>query len=481
MMQSQQPGIGKAKVGASPAPAPGKVGVKVKAAIFFDGTGNNQSNIKKRLRDSAYMLPTWHEPDDSRASYVQYYSNVAILYFMHKKKVAGERIASVYVEGIGTTNDGDDDSIGGGFGSGPTGIVDRVTEGIRRLTKAVNGLYDIKEQEYVEELTVYAFGFSRGAAAARHFVARRANSRGRANNLCGALGVPPAVVTIKFVGLFDSVSSYDATGDKPGEAGWKAKAGRHSTDGDKEFLNDVPELHLAFDPDPQVRNVMHLIAADEYRVNFSSTTAGSAVRQGIGLDLRLPGAHSDIGGGYADNLPEERVYSEWGNNFGFFHQQGWYGPEHLTQREGFTMGGGPKNVVVHGRRRVPNTYQYVALSIMLKLAAQTGCGMQFGNPNTEDAERGPQGEERGVRYIIAAGHPLFAVKTALEAYALAQYAGPRAEIPPTPQPLPAYHPLPEATYQWLRRHYLHLSWKNELGFEYRKDGRRIPYRMIIAG
>jgi hypothetical protein len=48
MMQSQQPGIGKVKVGAPPAPAPGKVGVKVKAAIFFDGTGNNQSNIKKR-------------------------------------------------------------------------------------------------------------------------------------------------------------------------------------------------------------------------------------------------------------------------------------------------------------------------------------------------------------------------------------------------------------------------------------------------
>ena len=250
--------------------------------------------------------------------------------------------------------------------------------------------------------------------------------------------------------------------------------------GDKEFLNDVPELHLTFDADPKVLNVINLVAADEYRVNFSATTIGSAVRQGKGLDLRLPGAHSDIGGGYADKLLEERVYSGWGNNFDFFNRQGWYGPGQPTPREGSALGS-QKNVVMNRTRRVPNTYQYVALSIMLKLTAQAHSGMQFGNPNTEDPERGPGEKERGVRYIIVAGHPLFAVKTALEAYALAQHTGPRVELPPTPQPLPAYQPLPEPTYRWLRQHYLHLSWKDEIGFEYRKNGRGIPYRMILAG
>jgi hypothetical protein len=137
------------------------------------------------------MTPGWFTADDSRASYAQYYSNVAILFFMHTKNVPGERIASVYVEGIGTTNDGDDDTPGGGFGSGPTGIVDRVTKGINDLRDAIKDLFKAKG-EYLEELTVYAFGFSRGAAAARHFCARRANSRGRANNLCRALGVAPS-------------------------------------------------------------------------------------------------------------------------------------------------------------------------------------------------------------------------------------------------------------------------------------------------
>ena len=479
MTQSTQPGIGKAKVGKKPEPEPGKVGVKVKAAIFFDGTGNNQSNIKRRLKDSSYMKPSWHQSDDDRASYAQYYSNVAILYFMHKKNVPGERIASVYVEGIGTTNDGDDDTPGGGFGSGPTGIVDRVTEGINNLSDAVNKLYK-PNKEYLEELTVYAFGFSRGAAAARHFCARRCNSQKRANNICQALGVTPAVVTIKFVGLFDSVSSFDETENKPGDAEWATKARHHASDSDKEFRNDVPELHLTFDADPQVLNVMHLAAADEYRLNFSLTTIGSAVRQGKGLDVRLPGAHSDIGGGYANNLLEERVYSSWGNNFDFFNRQGWYGPQQTTQREGTELGG-QKNMVVNGSRRVPNTYQYVALSIMLKLAAKTNTGMQFGNPNTEDSERQTGEAERGVRYIIDAAHPLYAIKTNLEHYALGLYDGARTEIPPTPQPLPPYHPLSEASYKWLRQHYLHLSWKSELGFEYRKDRRSTPYRLILAG
>ena len=164
MAQSQQPAIGKMVVGPKPEPAPGKVGVKVKAAIFFDGTGNNQSNITKRLKDSSYMEPHWYTSDDSRTSYAQYYSNVAILYFMHKKNVPGERIASVYVEGIGTANDEDDDTPGSGFGSGPTGIVDRVTEGINDLRDAVKDRVNPDNNEYLEELTVYAFGFSRGGS-----------------------------------------------------------------------------------------------------------------------------------------------------------------------------------------------------------------------------------------------------------------------------------------------------------------------------
>jgi len=127
---------------------------------------------------------------------------------MHKKKMGDEKIVSVYMPGIGTTNDGKDDTPGGGFGTGPTGVVARVNDGISLLARRVKTLVKPNNNEYLQELTVYAFGFSRGAAAARHFCARRADSRERKNNLCEELRVAPAVVKLKFVGLFDTVSSF---------------------------------------------------------------------------------------------------------------------------------------------------------------------------------------------------------------------------------------------------------------------------------
>jgi Uncharacterized alpha/beta hydrolase domain (DUF2235) len=475
-MQTQGAGKGKVVVGEKPEPKPGQVGVKIAAAIFFDGTGNNENNIKRRLKDSAYKNPGFFTSDDSRASYAQYYSNVAILHFMHKKNIAGERIASVYIEGIGTTNDDDDDTPGSGFGSGPTGIVDRVSDGINRLAAKVNKLYDKpNKDEYIEELTVCVFGFSRGAAAARHFIARRFTSRKRINNLCDRLGVKPAVVTIKFAGLFDSVSSFDENQYKLGDLAGKVVG--HGWDSDKNFLNDVSELHLTLDDDDKLLKVVHLAAADEYRLNFSLTTIGSAVHKGTGVEILLPGAHSDIGGGYAQHVTEERKY-EWESKLKFFRDQGWYGKEQLVtaqRKVAMERGMSYTETTTTGTRQLPNTYQYVALSVMLKLAKLANSGMQFGNPNED--------EERGIRYIINASSPLYTIKSKLESYALRQYTGPHTEIPLFPKPLPVCPALSEEEYKWLRQHYLHLSWSDKLGFEYRLQKGSIsqPVRLILAG
>ena len=464
MLASQQPGIGKVKVGKADKEKAKekKTGVKITAAIFFDGTGNNRFNISKRAVDPAYKQPGWFTSNDDRESYAQYYSNVAIMQFMHKRKIPGERIASVYMEGIGTTDDGDDDTPGGGFGSGPTGIVDRVTEGIIRLNDQMKDLYD-KGKESIEELTVYTFGFSRGAAASRHFVARRCNSRGRASNLCEMLQVDPAVVTVKFAGLFDSVSSFDESGDEPGDAGWKAKSARHARDGDKDFRNDQPELHMAIDDD-QVQHVVQLAAADEYRLNFSLTDIGSARRRGIGFELLLPGAHSDIGGGYAQTMTEERVYNPLRDTvraFPFFQENGWYGPGQAKDLSYTSRSGRVTNIV--GTRQVSNAYQYVALSIMLKLAAQNG--MQFGSPNSD--------QQWGIKYVIAGDSPLAAIKAQLESFALANY--------PTNPAKPLIAPLALPQLRWLRQHYLHLSWKDKIGFEMRQDKAGRPVRLTLPG
>ena len=49
---------------------------------------------------------------------------------------------------------------------GSAGIIDRVREAIKKITD----LIDINDNFYLNKITFDVFGFSRGAAAARHFV-----------------------------------------------------------------------------------------------------------------------------------------------------------------------------------------------------------------------------------------------------------------------------------------------------------------------
>lgn len=470
--------IGKGKVG-QPSPRPGRTGVKVKAAIFFDGTGNNQNNTTKRLKDSSYLKPRWYnvtKSDSDYESYDNFYSNVALLYFMQKKNVPGEHIVSIYMEGIGTSNDGPDDTSGGGFGAGPTGIVARVNRGISDLSSRIKVLLrKLARGTYLEELTVCVFGFSRGAAAARHFCARRVVTRAGRNNLCRELGVDSSVVKLKFVGLFDTVSSFDPSGEEtpaePSDTSYLKKAARHLSwrQGDQEFRNDVAELHLNLD-DPTLERVVHLVAADEYRLNFSSTTIASAQRTGKGYELKLPGAHSDIGGGYQGVVDEDRLYG-WEfplKVVNFFRERGWYGPGQLTESTRSVGGDGDGTTpvlvkVINGRRRVSNSYQFVGLSIMLKLSQKANSGLQFGSPN----ENG----ERNIKYIIRPGTPLAKIGQELEGYALVNFGATHTVTAP----------LPMAEYHWLRQHYLHLSWSDRLGFDMRFDAAKMPTRLSIPG
>jgi len=82
------------------------------------------------------------------------------------------------------------------------------------------------------------------------------------------------------MGLFDTVSSYD----------------RYISTSPN-FKDDVHSLQLRIPFFyPTVKKVIHLVAADEYRENFALTDITSASKKG--KEIILPGAHSDIGGGY---------------------------------------------------------------------------------------------------------------------------------------------------------------------------------------
>lgn len=84
-------------------------------------------------------------------------------------------------------------------------------------------------------------------------------------------GIQVNNIAIRFVGLYDSVSSYGLF-----------------------FDNDVDDLGLT--AINKARKVVHFSAADEYRKNFALTNIISTGFKGVALSL--PGVHSDVGGSY---------------------------------------------------------------------------------------------------------------------------------------------------------------------------------------
>jgi hypothetical protein len=90
---------------------------------------------------------------------------------------------------------------------------------------------------------------------------------------------------VLFAGLFDTVASHGL---------------RH--------VNDVATLGLA--SISRAQKVLHLTASDEFRDNFALSNISVAVADGVGTEIALPGAHSDIGGGYVDNVLEDVIVSD---------------------------------------------------------------------------------------------------------------------------------------------------------------------------
>jgi len=284
--------------------------VTLRIGVFFDGTGNNAGNsaIGAQCRASDIGLSEQEaqaivqrceahhlDPDSSYGNDV---SNIWRLYELYRdepipKDAETPSTLRVYVTGIGTTN-GQQDSLllGKALGRGDTGVVAKVKEGFSLIAQALDTFQQANPDAVIGALELDIFGFSRGAAAARHFsnqVLQRAQGPLGALHRQGKLAPGPGFdwhrdVIINFIGLFDTVAAI---------GGWDDWANP------SDAVNGEIDLYLA--PDA-ARQVVHLVARDEYRRNFALNRVSAPHREII-----LPGAHSDLGGGY---LPEsvERLY-----------------------------------------------------------------------------------------------------------------------------------------------------------------------------
>lgn len=306
--------------------------------VFFDGTNNNLYNVggNASLGDS----------------YTNDYSNIARLF---RGKVKQGTEIWVYAQGIGTTKAVKDDQRGFAFGAGATGVTDRVDLALSDINKKMSNLANNK----VNNIIINVFGFSRGAAAARRFV-YLVNTRA---NIPSQWKVARKNITVNFVGLFDTVSSFDPNAkiDTAGEKYDFVKSGG------ADFANDISELHLNFFTG-HAKRVFHLCAQDEYRLFFSLTNIQSAINGGFGYEVFLPGAHSDIGGGYNHNASEkysvstagglDKVMFAWLKDKGFFTK---------VEQSAYVKGETRKSAHV-SRSNISNAYTAVPLKVMADMA-----------------------------------------------------------------------------------------------------------------
>ncbi|MNS53747.1 hypothetical protein D3C72_865110 [compost metagenome] len=271
--------------------------------VFFDGTGNNAVNTQNMLAACTAAHFELSDPDAeiilartaeekmgiSGTSYIGGYTNIHWLNTLYKTDIpidTGQVQAAIYVEGIGTEAGKPDSMLGLTLGVADTGVIAKTDLAVKQIAVGLRKFFnDLSEfisvpSLKVTELRFDIFGFSRGAAAARHF-ANRIQDKDRviANAIRYGMGEvnyvgAPAGKT-RFIGIFDTVAAIGTP-----------------QNGLNPHTANTGEVNIMLRPGV-AEKVFHITAQNECRFNFALNSV-----QPAWPELALPGAHSDIGGGY---------------------------------------------------------------------------------------------------------------------------------------------------------------------------------------
>ncbi|MDR3433337.1 MAG: DUF2235 domain-containing protein [Rouxiella aceris] len=281
--------------------------------IFFDGTGNNAINTDAMLQtcssqhfnisavDALSVLTKCGKEKMGFSglgaiSYTGYYSNVYWLSTLYKNDIpieTGTAQQAVYIEGVGTQAGKKDSMIGQAFGISDTGVIAKTDDAVARIAQSLKLLLGTLDNTLgkgnfsIKSLQFDIFGFSRGAAAARHFANRIFLKDSAVITAINAgmqdipyLGEPTGKT--RFIGIFDTVAAIarPLNGLNPNSA-------------------DSGDVNLPLRPGV-AEKVFHITAQHECRFNFALNSVYPAWPE-----LALPGVHSDIGGGYLPQVKED--------------------------------------------------------------------------------------------------------------------------------------------------------------------------------
>jgi hypothetical protein len=245
--------------------------ISIRASLFFDGTCNNRTNVEHRMKGTDV-----YETHKDERSFQNDKTNIAK---MEQYVLQGGESFSLYVEGPGTQDGDEDEFLGYAAGIWETGVKGKVEKGIEQLIQEIRKKIPNKLKHKPLDICLDVFGFSRGAASARHFIHEVMKGDKRAlKDALAVEGYAVKDVKVRLAGLYDTVASFG-----------------------KDHDDDTAQLGL--NATKMAGKTLQLGAADEHRKNFSLTDISSAGEKGT--EKFLPGVHSDIGGGYVDH-DEER-------------------------------------------------------------------------------------------------------------------------------------------------------------------------------
>lgn len=282
------------------------------------------------------MLKLINAHNKVRPQNTKNYSNVGILYYILKfePKEKSSIVHTIYIEGSGATDISaiaKDNTNGLGFGLGKAGVVALVSKAVKYVSDFINS----KKAEFSSgnvNLHFIVFGFSRGSTCARLFsylIARNKDKEDKSlgrreeefsqydaanlfkENRLSFLEEFPNTVKIKktvdFLGIYDTVASIGLLKQKDG---WSnpcrmaySWAPRYN---DNWHYKNVTEYGLFSPSMDKVIKTCHICALDEFRENFAITDIGRKVPNN-GVEIFIPGCHSDVGGGYCDSDEEQEI------------------------------------------------------------------------------------------------------------------------------------------------------------------------------
>ena len=326
--------------------------ITLRLGMFFDGTANNSysaewgktqfdNQIRKwrshynvdkhilstKLGFTPEMIST-HELSENcfekgdalnkTMSAASELTNVQKMFDLYKTEEFSENqdtyFYSQYVTGIGTGNEltiapADEDGMGLGGGIGDFGVIEKVQTCIDALISNVKEILRNAEHSHklpidgIRKIEFDVFGFSRGAAAARHFInvlldgpqGEFANAFTQAcidNQLSFASDFDwqsNDYCEVMFAGLFDTVAAIVQLNPMNDLDFDKSPHDKHHA-----------PVRLWLNPS-RVRRAVHFVAnkKTEYRHNFSANLLNKAPHFD---EIVVPGAHSDVGGGYHSKM-----------------------------------------------------------------------------------------------------------------------------------------------------------------------------------